>query len=157
MAKKGVPAWALAIVAVLIILNFVLGCYNAVLINPEIGLPETLTDLSNKALRNHGRNERVSRTEGLSCQISESWHRPSGYDRIHYCTAKAFFSDGNTSEICIYRMFNMQGKGPDELDMTVNLCREDPDIEATESFDYFARFYDFDRDLTAERNEPASE
>ena len=127
------------------------------LIDPERGLSETLTELANQALRNHGRSGRVSRTEGLSCQISERDYRHGRYDRVHYCTAKAFFSDGNTSEICIYRMFNMQGKGPDELDMTVNLCREDPDIEATESFDYFARFYDFDRDLTAERNEPASE
>ena len=158
MAKKGVPAWALAIVAVLIILNFVLGCYNAVLINPEIGLPETLTDLSNKALRNHGRNERVSRTEGLSCQISESWHRPSGYDRIHYCTAKAFFSDGHTSEICIYRRFQKHSKhgGEYELYMTVNLCEEYPDIEVTERFRYMSIFYDFDSDLTAEGNEPAA-
>ena len=39
MTKKGVPAWAFAwafaIVLVLCILNFVLGCYNAALINPE--------------------------------------------------------------------------------------------------------------------------
>lgn len=96
MTKKGVLAWAFAIVLVLCILNFVLGCYNAALINPEIGLPETLTDLSNQALRNHGRNERVSRTEGLSCQISGGRQRHSGYDRVHYCTAKALFSDGHT-------------------------------------------------------------
>jgi hypothetical protein len=92
MSKKGAPAWAFtwafAIVLVLCILNFVLGCYNAALINPEIGLPETLTDLSNQALRNHGRNERVSRTEGLSCQISGGRQRHSGYDRVHYCTAE---------------------------------------------------------------------
>ncbi len=111
VAKKAVPIWAFALVAVLFILTYVLGCYNAGLIDPERGLPDTLTELSNQALRNHGRNERVSRTEGLSCQISGSRQRRSGYDRIHYCTAKALFSDGHTSEICIYRMFRGHSKG----------------------------------------------
>lgn len=54
-------------------------------IDPERGLPETLTELSNQALRNHGRSERVSRTEGFSCQISESRNHHIRWDRVHYC------------------------------------------------------------------------
>lgn len=74
-------------------------------------------------------------------------------------TAKAFFSDGHTSEICIYRRFEKHGKhgGKYELYMTVNLCEEYPDIEVTERFRYMSIFYDFDSDLTAEGNEPAAE
>ena len=157
VAKKAVPIWAFALVAVLCILTYALGCYNAGLIDPERGLPDTLTELSNQALRNHGRSVRVSRTEGVSCQISESLHHDIGWDRVHYCTAKAIFSDGHTSEICIYRMFRGHSKGPDDLEMTVNLCGEDSDIEATESFDYYDMFYDFDRDLTAEDSESGAE
>lgn len=47
-------------------------------------------------------------------------------------------------------MFREHNRGPDELEMTVNLCREDPDIEATEHFEYSDKFCDYDSDLTAE-------
>ena len=157
MAKKEVPAWFIALPVVLWGWVLVYGYYCTGLIDPERGLPETLTELSNQALRNHGRSVRVSRTEGVSCQISESLHHDIGWDRVHYCTAKAIFSDGHTSEICIYRMFRGHSKGPDDLEMTVNLCGEDSDIEATESFDYYDMFYDFDRDLTAEDSESGAE
>ncbi len=79
-------------------------------------------------------------------------------DLLHF-TAKAFFSDGHTSEICIYRRFEKHGKrgGKYELYMTVNLCEEYPDIEVTERFRYMTIFYDFDSELPAEGNEPAAE
>ena len=86
--KKEVPVWLIAFPVVLWSWAMVHGYYCTGLIDPERGLSETLTELANQAIRNHGRSGRVSRTEGLSCQISERDYRHGRYDRVHYCTAE---------------------------------------------------------------------